>query len=134
MTRVRRQRPQTNEPLRAHVTRVGFDLTLGRSHIAALVYLNESLNHGGDYHYRFADIAPDKRRLFNLWAPGIGGCITRGLVLHHYDERHRDEGLGWHYTLTRAGSLVVDLLRECGLYDEYAGALPAARREPEAVA
>lgn len=31
----------TNDLLRSHVTRVGFDLTLGKTHIAALVLLNE---------------------------------------------------------------------------------------------
>jgi hypothetical protein len=68
-------------------------------------------------------------RTFAFFASGIHGCEDRGLVIHHYDSDHRGEGLGFHFTITRAGALVVDLLRESGLYAEYAEALPPARSE-----
>lgn len=127
--RVRRNPPAThNEPLRSHVTRVGFNLTIGRTHIAALVYLNESFQRGYMNAHKGAE---SHRRLFNLFATGMAGCQTRGLVVHHYDYDHRDEGLQWHYTITRAGQLIIELLRESGLYAEYAGALPVATQDEQ---
>lgn len=121
--KVRRRASQPNEALRAHVTRVGFDLSLGRTHVAALVYLNESIAQGRHFH----KIEGPLRRTFALWASGIHGCEVRGLTVHHYSPdapRGIDVGLAPHYSLTRAGELVVELLRESGLYDEYAAALP----------
>ena len=122
--------PIVNEGLRAHVTRVGFDLTLGRTHIAALVWLNEAMDRYVDTRVSF--VSP-LRHAFANHASGLGGCITRGLVLHHFNEEaQRAQKVKptseWsarpHYTITRAGELVIELLRECGLYDEYRSALP----------
>lgn len=112
-----------NDLLRDHVTRVGFDLSLGRTHVAGLVYLNESLAQRR-YIPSNRVVSPTARRAFACFASGISGCISRGLVLHHYREDKRDDGLKWHYTITRAGKLVIDLLKETGLYQEYADALP----------
>lgn len=111
-----------NDLLRAHVTRVGFDLTLGKTHIAALVVLNESLRQ--KRYIRTTQTPVGMRRTFAHFASGMEGCITRGLVVHHYNEKHRDDGLRWHYTITTAGKLVIGLLTEAGLYQEYADALP----------
>lgn len=121
-----------NDLLRSHVTRVGFDLSLGKTHIAALVYLDVMIrarSQGVGMHV--TDLA--LRRTFAHFAGGARGCIERGLLLHHYDERysargpirHRDH-LGRHYTITKAGKLVLALLREAGIYQEYAAALPMA--------
>lgn len=117
-----RKAPQANEALRAHVTRVGFDLTLGRTHIASLVYLNESIERGG--YIKTTGMAGALARSFSFFASGIRGCEDRGLTIHHYNPDRRDEGLGAHYTITRAGQLVIELLRESGLYAEYAAVLP----------
>ena len=128
-----------NDLLRAHVTRVGFDLSLGKTHIASLVYLAECLRQrryvptGRDH---IASIG--HRRAFSHFGSGIGGCIERGLVVHHYraDKKGANDGLKWHYTITPAGKLVVSLLKEAGIYQEYAAALPGARpvvAEAEAV-
>jgi hypothetical protein len=120
-----RRAPVHNGALRDHVTRVGFDLTLGRSHIAALVFLNEALLRGEYINSNKAE--PSKRRIFALFAHAMGGCITRGLVIHHFDpsaSRAGEKSMAPHYTITRAGELVVELLRETGLYEEYAVALP----------
>lgn len=118
----------TNGLLRDHVTRVGFDLSLGRTHIAGLVLLNESLT---QRRYIPAHKSPDAvaRRTFSWFASGIQGCCTRGLVVHHYRQDKQDGGLKWHYTITKAGKLVIDLLKEAGVYQEYAGALPAREIE-----
>lgn len=116
-----------NDLLRAHVTRVGFDLSMGKTHIAALVYLNECLRQKRYIpHNRTTVLDPGRYRAFSHFASGIGGCCERGLVLHHYraDKKGKNDGLKWHYTITRAGRLVIDLLKEAGIYQEYADALP----------
>lgn len=117
--KVRRTAPQ-NEALRAHVTRVGFDLTLGRTHIAALVYLNESIKRG--CHFNTTKATGPLARSFSFFASGMHGCEDRGLVVHHFDpvaqRSQEDVGLSPHFTITRAGELVVELLRESGLYAE----------------
>lgn len=120
-----------NDLLRAHVTRVGFDLSLGKTHIAALVYLNETIRQRRHISTVEQSIPYDKRRTFAHFASGMRGCCERGLVVHHFREKKRDLNLRWHYTITRAGKLVIGLLQEAGLYQEFADALP---REQEDVA
>lgn len=125
----------TNDLLRSHVTRVGFDLTLGKTHIAALVYLNESIRQKryiatNVRHLRFpADPqsqlpARSHARAYAHFATGMHGLEDRGLVIHHYRPDKRDTLLKWHFTITKAGKLVIELLKEVGLYQEYADALP----------
>lgn len=109
-----------NEALRSHVTRVGFDLTLGKTHIAALVYLNESIKQRRQFDTRPRFGAP---RAFGFFASGARGLGERGLVVHHFKPDVRNKGLGPHYTITKAGKLVVDLLKEAGIYQEYADSL-----------
>lgn len=115
-----------NEALRAHVTRVGFDLSLARSHVAALVYLNESAERDEWVGTRQV-IRGALYRAFSLWATGAEGLIRRGLIVHHYQSSERTGSPNPHYTITRAGELVIDLLREAGLYAEYATALNVGR-------
>lgn len=111
-----------NDLLRQHVTRVGFDLSLGKTHIAALVYLNECL---AQKRYIASHHSEQwARRAFSHFASGMHGCEDRGLVLHHWRADKKDAGLKWHFTITKAGRLVIDLLREAGIYQEYADALP----------
>lgn len=126
--------PVDNEALRAHVTRVGFDLSLGKTHIASLVYLNECLRQRR--HIDTRKTAGPHARAFSWFASGMHGCIDRGLVIHHYQptvdlpskERQKAErqGLRRHYTITKAGKLVIGLLQEAGIYQEFAEALPTA--------
>jgi hypothetical protein len=112
-----------NEALRSHVTRVGFDLTLGKTHIAALVYLNECLKQRRYIPAHKTENRP-LRHTFAFFASGAHGLQDRGLILHHYRPDKHDAGLKWHYTITKAGKLVVALLQEAGIYQEYADALP----------
>jgi hypothetical protein len=121
-----------NEALRRHVTRIGFDLQLAKSHIAALVYLNEV----GRRRWNFAAVhaprgyLPAHGRAFGHFATGALGLETRGLIEHHPDSDGRakptwqDDGtmdlFSADWTITRAGRLVIDLLKESGLYDEFA--------------
>lgn len=125
---------EANDLLRAHVTRVGFDLTLGKTHIAALVYLDEAIRRQEHIPTRVQDLrfggsglpSGHLARAFSCWATGVHGCIDRGLVIHHYREDKQNTHPGWHYTITAAGNLVIQLLQEAGIYQEYAAALPAA--------
>lgn len=133
-----------NDLLRSHVTRVGFDLTLPRSAIAALVWVEELRLAKWD------SVGLDMRlpaghplyRAFGHFVTGARGLEERGLLMHRWDaegERRRgprawrdDEGR-WHHDhrgiwkITRAGRLVIGLLREAGLYDEYAEAVHTPR-------
>lgn len=113
-----------NPLLRDHVTRTGFDLSLTRGQIEALVWLNESIGKGGP---RDWSTYPSGR-----WASHVGGLHRRGLTWHHYDqERWRKATMAERdaapvsdfYGITEAGQLVVGLLRETGLYEEAERAL-----------
>lgn len=96
-----------NELLRAHVTRVGFDLTLGWTQIEAIVRVAEA-------HRTQKDVFTNMR----YWIAAVRGCIDRGLVVYKYAGGGKP--LHKHYKLTRAGEMVIGLLRESGLYEEYA--------------
>lgn len=109
-----------NERLRAHVTRVGFDLSLGRTHIAALVLVAE-----GWAKNRYINTAGTGRNLWSWFVPGVRGCEDRGLTWHNDPGPVGDKKPpNQIYGLTPAGKLVVALLKEAGIYDEYVDALP----------
>ena len=129
-----------NEALREHVTSTAFALTLGKTHVAALVRLDLELA-------AEVMVRPPRQgeygRLHRNDVTGRNGLISRGLVIHVYEEnKHRyvvkpsDRSLyqvgavdhdrmpvGACWNITRAGRLVADLLKECGLYQEFAGPL-----------
>lgn len=121
---------EINESLRQHVTNVGFNLTLGKTHIAALVMLDINLKHnhtGFERAFNFTSAHPP--RVFN-GPTGTSGLIERGLV-QNIMEQHRKPGENilamtprriWR--ITPAGRLVINLLKEAGLYQEYAAMLP----------
>ena len=123
------KRPNPNELLHAHVTRVGFDLSLGRTHIAALVYLDLSFAHNRTWHDEWN--GTPYGGAFRNFIGGIRGLQERGLVLWRdttNEERAKKEAAGvkypYTYSFTRAGEIVVDLLKESGVYAEYAVVLP----------
>ena len=98
-----------NEALREHVTRVGFNLTLGKTHVQTLVVLDIALKANRHWH--------DRGR--NLFVPAVQGLERRGLVEHTYPSK---SGLPVRriWRITKAGRFVLGLLKESGLYDEYA--------------
>lgn len=123
----------SNDALRAHLTRIGFDLSLAKSHVAALVFLNEV----GARRWDFAAVnAPRLRvsgygRAHSNFGLGSRGLQERGLITHDWSEgedlqRHTQDADGtWHlyskrWTITKAGRLVVDLLKEAGIYQDFA--------------
>lgn len=127
-----------NESLREHVTRIGFNLSLGKTHIAALVSIDnllkrnvstiEELNSGG---YKLNMRMP---RVFNLFVSGQRGLVERGLVSYIADQRRKPgENISsmrprriWR--ITPAGRLVIMLLKEAGIYQEYVAMMPARER------
>lgn len=106
-----------NTRLRDHVTRIGFNLSLGHTHIAALVRMDLALRNNRWYRAP----SPDN------WAVGMDGLVRRGLVDHHFNAKAKhEEGLRPHYSITAAGAAVVELLKEAGLYAEYERGMVAA--------
>lgn len=115
-----------NEDLRAHVTGTAFNLTLGKTHIAALVYLDESIRQ------RAYIRTLGGRNVLSTFIPAIDGLKHRGLVTHQWRERPKDrtkDHLGRYYTITKAGRLVIGLLKEAGIWQEYLDTLPIRREE-----
>jgi hypothetical protein len=133
-----------NEALRAHVTSAKFVLTLGASHIAALARIVADLADNRSTEEMIRDHRAHTRPLRDVdppvghplrsafRAPGMGGLITRGLVTHTmpYPRKGRTDTTDWRpsdiWHITEAGHAVITLLREAGIWQEYAGALAPA--------
>lgn len=128
-----------NQALRDHVTQTAFVLTLGRTHIAVLVRLDLELMYERHIHAPWGP-ATSIGRLLRKDAMAWHGLEDRGLIVHvwpqnehrHYHENGRrkdpkaDIPPSEAWNITRAGRLVLDLLKECGIYQEYAEAIGAA--------
>lgn len=117
-----------NQKLRDHVTSAKFVLALGPTHIAALAWLEWELRY---------DLAPEARHAmwgkgpygtpWNRMVPGQQGVYDRGLAVHFpftgpgpVDNRPASE----RWQITPAGQAVIFLLKEAGVWDEYACLLP----------
>lgn len=115
----------TNDMLRAHVTGTAFVLTLGKTHIAALVHLEEVLaweEANGAASRR--DMKLHRHPALGNFVPAASGLITRGLVTHHETDTpgvlRNDKAFVDMWQITKAGQLVLELLKECGIWQEYA--------------
>lgn len=127
-----------NEAFRDHVTSTAFVLHLGKTQIAAIVRLDLELAAEISLDYRAVRQSP-VASLHRCDVTAIKGLEARGLVeyvwpLHEHKYKGPDgirinspEYLNHPrsevHRLTRAGELVCQLLRECGLYQDYAGPL-----------
>lgn len=132
----------TNELLRDHVTSTAFSLNLGKTHVAALVRLDLEL--AAEVQIHSHHIGPNAYgRLHRNDVTGRSGLVSRGLVVHVFEQNahkyvvkegdesifrigaidHERMPVGDCWNITRAGRLVCDLLKECGIYQEYAGPL-----------
>ena len=135
-----------NESLRAHVTRVGFDLTLAKSAIAALVYIDQVLRNKRDALAVEEPRTGPMRRTFALFAGGARSLIERGLITHtmpakgdaaraYVKDANEVPHYYWDedtYQITEAGRLVIGLLHETGIYEEYARHLQIRGQEKTA--
>ena len=118
----------TNDLLRSHVTGAAFHLTLGKTHIAALVHLEEKLAADVTFNqwlaaHRAGQPEPPKTPHLGNFTSGVAGLVARGLVTHAYvpprvDISDRAPSTIWQ--ITPAGRLVLELLREAGVWQEYA--------------
>lgn len=135
-----------NEQLRAHVTRVGFDLQISRTAIAVLVYLNllhqDKVGERSVVRYQYSTW--QSRYIDQNWIVGFNGLQKRGLLTHHFSPykhyhgknlvecpAHDPRNLKDFYTITKAGQAVIVLLKEAGLYEEYAKAIIPAYQKRE---
>lgn len=112
----------TNDLLRSHVTGAAFHLTLGKTHIAALVHLEERLASDLNAWEHIKRPRSTTPHLGNFTS-GASGLIARGLVTHTYPASNAhwaDEPFSTFWQITPAGRLVLELLREAGIWDEYA--------------
>lgn len=121
----------TNEILREYVTRTAFNLSLGSCHIASLVYFEELRKVGWDTSMLVNHGSPKNKiqRAFGHLVTGDRGLVERGLITRKHDVGliHKTvdgvEHLLWPtgaVKFTKAGKLVIGLLKESGLYEEYA--------------
>lgn len=124
-----------NQALRDHTTSATFVLTLGSSHIAALVMIdhrlrtNLTMDEDIEQYRKNGPQPGDIRVLSNgtygraFSLNGQPGLIRRGLITHTYPT-----GQGWRpsdiWTITPAGRLVINLLDEAGIWQEYGGVPP----------
>lgn len=116
---------KVNEALRGHVTRVGFNLTLTVGQISALIALDEAIRRKLRGVPDAQTNTPWSYAINSNWVTGMHGLERRGLVNHHYDERYSYKGklhhldhIGRHYKITKAGKLVIEILKEAGIYEE----------------
>lgn len=128
-----------NETFRAAVTETGFVLNLGKTHIAALVWIDCCLRYDhGAPHVRSYDRTPQRDREHPLgrahsnFKGGVNGLQERGLIVWTNPLTIKLPRGRSHWTelparriwkITPAGRLVIGLLKEAGLYEEYASAL-----------
>jgi hypothetical protein len=125
-----------NELLRDHVTSAAFILSLGKTHVFALVKLDLELT--AEVHLDYATLRSVHGGVNRCDISALQGLERRGLIAHVWEANKHKYGKpsattvsydyesiprSAHYNITRAGRLVIDLLKEAGLYAEYAGPL-----------
>lgn len=106
-----------NQALREWTRGTSFTLAMGRTQVATLVALHASQNR--------AHLVGRDHRLLRLFVQAARALGERGLVRHHpwqdQQEFQRRVLVGrfrLFFEVTRAGELVVQLLREAGIYQE----------------
>ena len=125
-----------NDLLRAHVTRVGFNLTLTKTQMAALIQLDVELSDPRSFKERMHDDnapgelarRPGRHILSNDITPRQA-LMARGLVSHRMPPRRDDPAWPDHsmrdsWSITPAGRAVICLLKDSGLYEEVSGEIP----------
>lgn len=93
-----------NPAFREYVTSTAFNLTLCKTHISALSAIANNNRDAGVN--------------MGLFVPAVNGLIRRGLVIHHMPEKLEFKPFNQVFEITRAGELVLDLLREAGIINE----------------
>ena len=104
----------TNEALREHTTSIGFNLTLSKSMINLLVLLH---HHKGDAN-AIHDAGYIYHPVLRTWTASVRSLKERGLITHKMVKDAKGYNVNALFRPTRAGSLVVSLLKEAGIYQE----------------
>jgi hypothetical protein len=122
-----------NYELREHVTRVGFNLTLTKTQIAVMVYLDVMAKAKLDRSYYHHDRPKTSMAIPTMvdrtFVPAIMGCERRGFITHHPPVRYSittdkaRQPIYRTYRFTKAGRLMLALLKESGVYDDYSTSL-----------
>ena len=121
---------EVNQLLREHVLRTGFNLVLTKTQIAAIVELDAAIGREG--WFRLSEISPTWRAFHGSFITGMHGLENRGLLRHTFHDNEDKYSLpgqqmpvseAWQFT--EAGRLVIGLLKEAGIYQMYATAMPA---------
>lgn len=133
-----------NELLRQHVTRVGFNLQLTKSQVAALIYLDVMLVTNSTANERIGGESTDlvrgggANRILSHFVTPVNGLIGRGLVTHiemppETDERgyRVERGFAESWTITAAGRIVIELLKQAGIWQEVAEQLQWTQPPPQ---
>jgi hypothetical protein len=122
--------PSTNQALRQYVTRVSFDMSLSNNQIETLVYLDlmrhcEESDRSLYAQSREAPYGHPIAHEGRYFVAGANKLKQKGLVEHEYREDQKATQT-WNeiWRFTRAGDLVVELLKEAGLYAEVAARMP----------
>lgn len=127
------KKAKTNEALRQWARGVSFTIAMGRRQVYTLISLHISAER--KYGIGVNSLIGDYHRHMRSFVTTTNCLVDRGLVNPHvwHNEKLRRERDGTHsvrelWQLTRAGELVIDLLKEAGIYDEARAELEAADR------
>ncbi len=106
----------TNETFRTHVTSTGFALNLSKAQMFHLV-----ANHAVGFHRFGSEPAAAFRSMNQNYIASCRALVARGLFCDagHAHPAAKD---GFYSRITKAGHIVIELLQEAGLYEEYASA------------
>lgn len=121
------KKTRTNDALRHWARGISFTIAMGRRQVYTLVSLHLSAERVWG-----AGFVGDRHRFMCSFVVSGNCLVDRGLVVAHiWNSEKRRKLRGSHqirefWQLTRAGELVIELLKEAGIYDEVRAELEAA--------
>lgn len=119
---------KTNEALRQWARGISFTIAMGRRQVYTLISLH--LSAGRDWpSVSTWSIVGDRHRQMRHFITSAHCLIDRGLLVAHVWGTKTMKGkkkVGDHWQVTRAGELVIELLKEAGIYEEVRAELEAA--------
>lgn len=129
------KKTKTNEALRQWARGISFTIAMGRRQVFTLISLHISaerkwatgITHG---------LVGNQHRHMNSFVVSTNCLVDRGLVnahIWHSEKLRLESHTGCHpvrkfWQLTRAGELVIELLKEAGIYDKVRAELETADR------
>lgn len=121
---------KTNTALRQWARGISFTIAMGRRQVFTLISLHLSAEHKHG-----TLLVGDRHRIMSHFIISTHCLVDRGLVIAHVwnDEKLQGQGAADRtykelWSLTRAGELVIELLKEAGIYEEVKAELEAANQ------